>query len=119
MLKAEPDAQYLTWSQLGQEVRVKADFKTVRIYMNKEEKVIDALTIQKPGISEISAGKRVERARAQLETHRNWEDWKNVLFLDEVHFKWSDEGRLHIKRVIRSKMDLIHVQHPREPRDKD
>ena len=70
--------------------------------MNKEERIIDALAIQKPGISEISAGKRVERVRAQLETHGNQEDWKNVLFSDEVHFGWSDEGRLYIKRVIRS-----------------
>jgi hypothetical protein len=74
LLKAEPDIQYLTWSQLGQEVGVDANFKTIRKYTRREEKIIDILAVQKPGISEISAEKHVERARVQLETYRDWED---------------------------------------------
>lgn len=86
MLEAEPDAQYLTWSQLGQEVGLEADFKTIRKAINTEEKMIDAIAIQKSGVSERLARKRLERAEAQLEIHGDWEDWKHILFTDEVHF---------------------------------
>jgi hypothetical protein len=75
--------------------------------------------IQKPLVSNCDREKRVERAKGQLLTHGHWTDWKKVLFSDEVHFGWSDEGRLHIKRRVGTTHVPEHIHHPREPRNKD
>ena len=86
--------------------------------MNKRRR-IDAIAARKPLISDAIKEKRVERAKQQLQTHGNWQDWKKVIFTDEVHFGWSDEGKIHIKRRVGSRNKPQYIQHPREPRDKD
>ena len=45
-------------------------------------------------------------------THGNWQDWMNVYFSDEVHFGWSDEGRLHIKRCSGTAYAPENIVHP-------
>jgi hypothetical protein len=44
---------------------------------------------------------------------------ENVLFSDEVHFGFSDEGGVYIKRRIGTRSDPQHIQYLREPRDRD
>lgn len=118
LLATEDDAQHLTWQQLGQEVGVEASEQTVHRAMAKEG-IVTAIAKRRPGIPVSLAEKRIERARGQLKSHPTADDWKNVLFLDEVYFGWSDQGRLYIKRPIGTRDQPRHIQHPREPRDKD
>lgn len=118
LLDVEDDAQHLTWTQLGMEVGIEAAEITVRTAM-KEEGFVDGIQKRREGISQQTAEKRVEQAEGQLEAHPTYHDWKNVIFLDEVHFGWSDEGQLHIKRRIGARDEPQHIQHPREPYDKD
>lgn len=82
-------------SKLGIEVGIEATEKTIQVTM-KEKEIIDAIALQKPLVSATTAEKRVDRAENQLGAHGSPEDWKRVLFSDEVHFWWSDEGRVHI-----------------------
>lgn len=101
LLDTEDDAQYLTWTQLGLEVGIDAGTRAIRDRM-KEEGFVNGIMKRCEGISQNLAAKRVERAENQLETHPTYHDWKNVIFSDEVHFGWSDEGELYIKRRIGS-----------------
>jgi hypothetical protein len=80
--------------------------------MTKEGFVL-GIAKRQPGISAALTEKRLERAQGQLKSHLTADDWKNVLFLDKVRFGWSDQGRIYIKQRIR------HIQHSREPRNKD
>ena len=100
------------------EVGIEASNITIRKAM-KEYGFVDGIAKQREGVSIQTAEKRIERAIGQLKSHPSWTDWMNVLFTDEVHFGWSDEGRLHIKRRIGARNEPQHIQHPREPRDKD
>jgi hypothetical protein len=70
---------------LGFEVGVELEEPAIRSACKKEG-IVDAIAVQKPLISNQDMEKRVERAQGQLETHGNWEDWKKVLFSNEVHF---------------------------------
>lgn len=118
LLDEEEDAQYLTWPQLATEVGIEAGEKAVRNALKKEG-IIDGIAKQRPGVTDKVAEKRVERAEGQLISHPTPKHWMSVLFSDEVHFGWSDEGKLHIKRRIGSRNEPRHIQYPREPRDKD
>jgi hypothetical protein len=118
LLDTEDDAQRLTWQQLALEVGIHPSEKTVQNTMNKKG-FVSAIAKRRDGIPPALVENRVEQARGQLRSHPSWEDWKNVLFSDEVHFGWSDEGRIYIKRRIGAWSNPRHIQHPREPRDKD
>jgi hypothetical protein len=53
--------------------------------MNKEG-FVSGIAKRQPGISEALTEKRLKQARGQLKSHPTADDWKNVLFLDKVHF---------------------------------
>ena len=97
--------------QLALEVGVESTERNVQKAMNKEG-FVDGIQKRREGISQQTAEKRVKRAEGQLEAHPTYHDWKNVLFSDEVHFGWSDEGRLHIKRRRGARDEPRHIQHP-------
>jgi hypothetical protein len=99
LLDTEDDAQRLTWQQLALEVGIQASEKTVQNTMNKDG-FVSAIAKRRDGIPPALVEKRGERASGQLRSHPSGEDWKNVLFSDEVHFGWSDDGRIYIKRRI-------------------
>jgi len=61
LLNTEKDAQYLTWTQLGTEVSIKATRRTVRDAI-KEKRIVDSITKQRTGVTEQTATKRVEQA---------------------------------------------------------
>jgi hypothetical protein len=52
----------------------------------KEKGFVDRIIKRQEGISQKTAKKQVEQAKNQLEAHPTYHDWKNVLFLDKVHF---------------------------------
>jgi hypothetical protein len=76
------------------EVEIETTGKAVRNVMKKEG-IVDGIAKRRIGVIEQIAEKRVQRAQGQLKSHPLPENWKNVLFSDEVHFGWSDEGRLY------------------------
>jgi len=112
------DASTMTWGQLGSEVQVEADGRTVRRAMHSAG-IYTCIACRKELVDAKTAEKRVERARMMLEKYPDWQDWKKVRFSDEVHFGWSDEGRVWIKRPLGERNCPEHIHHPREPRDKD
>jgi hypothetical protein len=73
MLDNEYDAQYMIWQQLGMEVGIEADERTIR-RAAKREKLANGIAIQKPLVTKRDIEKRVERAKGQLRTHGHCTD---------------------------------------------
>jgi hypothetical protein len=108
----------LTWEQLGSEVGLDADRKTI-------QKALGALgyhkciACRKQWVDNSTAIRRVEHSRVMLECYPHWTDWKGVRWSDECYWGWGPQGKLWIIRKPGMRRCHNCVQQASQPKEKD
>jgi transposase len=110
LLDTRDDAQHLSWQLLGMEVGVEATEKIVRTAL-KREGINTRIATVKPLLHSLSRRKEVERDEDRLVTHGDWKPREEMIFSDEVHFSWSDQGRLYINAKLKlvTNLDIFNI----------
>ncbi|PQE31529.1 hmg box protein [Rutstroemia sp. NJR-2017a WRK4] len=112
------EGRALTWEQLGTEVGLDVDRKTVQDAMGTME-YHKCVACKKGWVNSRIAERRVEHSRVMLERYPHWYDWIHIRFSDEVHWGFGPHGTLMIIRKKGMRRCQSCVQQERQPKEKD
>ncbi|CAG9950916.1 unnamed protein product [Clonostachys rosea f. rosea IK726] len=114
------EAKALPWAAAAIEAGINEEASTRTISRQAASRqLFKRLAAEVTFTTETQAKQRFNWATEALLARPNPEDWHDVIFSDECHFGYGDEGRRYIARKSGTRSDPSNIQERREPEDQD